>query len=84
MANADEVKAAASDVNSAIGLIQSLCRFAYKAEDTEDFEAFHGLMWDLLPQIGLRLDCAKAALGKGRTGFFADGTMSGMFSANAN
>lgn len=75
----DQIKAVACDVDSVMSLVQNLCRFAYRCEDGEDFAAFHGLMWDLLPQIGLRLDCAKEALGDGRVGNFADGTLTGMF-----
>lgn len=75
----DQIEAVARDVDSVRSLVQNLCRFAYRAENTEDFEAFHGLMWDLLPQIGLRLDRAIADLGHGHTGNFADGTLTGMF-----
>lgn len=73
------VEAAAREVNSVMNLVQNLCRFAYRCEDNEDFAAFHGLMWDVLPQIGLRLDRTIADLGHGSTGNFADGTLDGMY-----
>ncbi|NMV41844.1 hypothetical protein [Ralstonia insidiosa] len=79
-----QIKAAAHGVNSVISLVQNLCRFAYKADDEEDFAAFHGLLWDLLPQIGLRLDQVKADLGHGRVGVFADGMLTSMYQGERN
>lgn len=73
------VKNVAKSADSIASIVQSLCRFAYIAQDHADFEAFHALMLELLPSIGLKLDDIMFELGEVRTGAFADGTLKGMF-----
>lgn len=78
------VKKVARSTNSIASIVQSLCRFAYIAQNEADFEAFHALMWELLPSIGLKLDEIMSELGETRSGAFADGTLQGMFQNKAN
>jgi hypothetical protein len=79
VSNAQALDSAAETASSLVGLAQSLCRFAYLAQNEKDFEAFHALMWDLLPGIGARLDSLSTNLGGTPSGAFANGTMKGMF-----
>lgn len=65
-------------------VLRSLCRFAYTAEDHQDFEAFHSLMYEILPTMGLKLDETLKSLGHTVSGGFANGTLSGMFSSTRN